>query len=58
MKTVLPVSDIVDVLCREEQVQKHAGGFGEATGLRHAVTLILRLADAGEESIEPPSEED
>jgi hypothetical protein len=58
VKTVLPVQDIVDVLSREEQVQKHVGGFGVATGLRHAVTLIIRMADADEESIEPPSEDD
>jgi hypothetical protein len=58
VKKQLLVSEIVDVLCREEQTQKHAGGFGEATGLRHAVTLILRMADADGESIEPPSEDD
>jgi hypothetical protein len=57
VKKLLPLAEIVDRLRREEQQQKRVGGYGAADGLQLAVTIVLRMADAEEESIEPSSEE-
>jgi hypothetical protein len=57
MNERIPLKDALDRLCREEQGLKKAGGFAEAAGVRLSVTILLRLADEGDESIEP-SEDD
>lgn len=57
MNESIPLKDALDRLCREEQWLKKAGAFAEAAGVRDAVTILLRLADEGGESIEP-SEDD
>jgi hypothetical protein len=57
MKTSLEVRAIVDRLGREEQTLKHAGDFSAAAHLRFVIVLILRMADADEQSIDPTGED-
>jgi hypothetical protein len=58
MRKEVEVSEVIDCLCREEQRLKKAGAFGEAAGIRDAVVLVLRIADAEETQAHPidPSE--
>lgn len=56
MVTTLGLPAILDRLGREEQRLKQAGAFAEAAGVRDAIVLILRLADQGEQPIDPSEE--
>lgn len=57
MKKLLPVAQIVDRFNRQALALKNAGAFEQSDTWKAAVLLILRMADAEEESIEPPSED-
>jgi hypothetical protein len=52
-RRMVPLEPVLADLCRQEQKLKLAGAYAEASGIRDAVTRILRIADAGEPSIEP-----
>ncbi len=58
MKSALRVDDLMDRLCREEKALKDLGLHPNAEGVRIAVRIVLRMADATDPSIEPPGETD
>lgn len=58
MKKELPVAAIVDRLGRAALNLKNAGDVSASEHIMFALTLIYRLADADEESIEQPDESD
>lgn len=49
---MVPVARLVDDLCREELRLKLAGDYAHAEGVRYAIVRILRIADAGDSSID------
>lgn len=53
---MVPVARLLDDLGRQELKLKLAGAYAEAAGIRDAIVRILRIADAGEPSIEPKGE--
>ncbi len=52
-RRMVPVEAVIRDLGREELRLKQAGAYAEAAGIRDAVVRILRIADAGEPSIDP-----
>jgi hypothetical protein len=55
-RRMVPLDSVLADLCRQEQKLKLAGAYAEAAGIRDAVVRILRIADAGEPSIDPPGD--
>ena len=58
MKTVLTVAEISERLGRAALTLKNAGDVSASDHIKFALSLLLRMTHADEESIEPPSEED
>jgi hypothetical protein len=52
-RRMVPVLDLVNELGRKELELKLAGDYATAAGIRYSVVLALRLADAGEPSLDP-----
>lgn len=50
------VQPLLDRLAREEQQLKNLGLHAQAAGLRLAVTILLREADAAQDLTEQPSQ--
>lgn len=53
---MVPVVRLVDDLARQELNLKLAGAYAEAAGIRDAIVRILRIADEGEASLDPPGD--
>ncbi len=51
--SVVSVKRVLDDLGRQVRRLKDAGAYEQAAGMQDAVIRILRLADAGEPSIDP-----
>lgn len=48
MRESVSVSDLLAALGREEQALKKLGAFAEASGIRAAITRLLKMADEPE----------